>query len=183
MRKQIYEVGGEPIEGLYEDLNRDGIINNNDLYRYAAPDPRLFMGLNSSVSFGKWNAGFVGRMSFGNYIYNNNASSRGVLRQVLNPLGWLGNASTSYLKTGFTNNQYFSDYYVENASFFRMDNINVGYDAGEVMKNVRMRLTANIQNAFVITKYTGLDPEVNGGIDNQIYPRPRIFALGLNLDF
>jgi hypothetical protein len=64
-----------------------------------------------------------------------------------------------------------------------MDNINVGYDAGEVMKNVRMRLTANIQNAFVITKYTGLDPEVNGGIDNQIYPRPRIFALGLNLDF
>jgi iron complex outermembrane receptor protein len=183
VRKQIYEVGGEPIEGLYEDINRDGLINNNDQYRYAAPDPRLFMGLNSSVSFGKWNAGFVGRMSFGNYIYNNNASNRGVLRQVLNPLGWLGNASTSYLKTGFTNNQYFSDYYVENASFFRMDNINVGYDAGEVMKNVRMRLTANIQNAFVITKYTGLDPEVNGGIDNQIYPRPRIFALGLNLDF
>lgn len=183
VRKQIYEVGGEPVEGLYEDLNRDGIINNSDLYRYNSPDPRVFMGLNSAVTFGRWNAGFVGRINIGNYLYNNNASNRGVLRQVLNPLGWLGNASTSYLKTGFTNNQYFSDYYVENASFFRMDNINVGYDAGEVMKNVRLRLTANVQNAFVVTKYSGLDPEVNGGIDNQIYPRPRIFAFGVNLDF
>jgi len=183
VRKQVYEVGGEPIEGLYEDINRDGIINNNDLYRYGAPEPKVFMGLNSNVSWGKWTAGFVSRMSFGNYIYNNNASDRGVLRQVLNPLGWLGNASTSYLKTGFANNQYFSDLYIENGSFFRMDNINLGYDAGTVMKNVRMRLTANIQNAFVITKYSGLDPEVIGGIDNNIYPRPRIFAVGVNLDF
>jgi iron complex outermembrane receptor protein len=87
------------------------------------------------------------------------------------------------LKTGFSNNQYFSDYYIENGSFFRMDNINFGYDAGTVMKNVRMRLTANIQNAFVITKYSGLDPEVIGGIDNNIYPRPRIFAVGVNMDF
>jgi TonB-linked SusC/RagA family outer membrane protein len=183
VRKQIYQVGGEPIEGLYEDINRDGIINNNDLYRYQSPDPRVFMGLNSSVSFGRWSAGFVSRMNVGNYLYNNLASNNGVLRQVLNPLGWIGNAHASYLKTGFTNNQYFSDYYVENASFFRMDNINIGYDAGEVMKNVRLRLTANVQNAFVITKYTGLDPEVNGGIDNNIYPRPRIFAFGVNLDF
>lgn len=183
VRKQIYEVGGELLEGLYEDLNRDGIINNNDLYRYKSPDPRVFMGLNSSVNFGRWTAGFVSRISVGNYLYNNLASNNGVLRQVLNPLGWIGNAHASYLRTGFNNNQYFSDYYVENASFFRMDNINVGYDAGEVLKNVRMRLTANVQNAFVITKYTGLDPEVNGGIDNNIYPRPRIFAFGVNLDF
>ena len=183
VRKQIYDPSGAPIEGLYEDLNRDGIINDNDLYRYKSPDPRVFMGLNSGVSFGKWNAGFVSRISIGNYNYNNIESSMGVLRSVINPLGWLGNASADYLRTGFTNNQYFSDYYVQNASFFRMDNINVGYDAGEVWKNVRLRLTANVQNAFVITDYRGLDPEVNGGIDNQIYPRPRIFALGLNLDF
>jgi iron complex outermembrane receptor protein len=183
VRKQIYDPSGAPIEGLYEDLNRDGIINDNDLYRYKSPDPRVFMGLNSNVYFGKWNAGFVSRISIGNYNYNNIESNLGVLRQVINPLGWLGNASANYLKTGFANNQYFSDYYVQNASFFRMDNINVGYDAGEVFKNVRLRVTANVQNAFVITKYTGLDPEVNGGIDNQIYPRPRIFALGLNLDF
>jgi iron complex outermembrane receptor protein len=164
-------------------MNRDGIINNNDLYRYKSPDPRVFMGLNSSVTFGRWNAGFVSRISIGNYNYNNIESNLGVFRQIINPLGWLGNASANYLATGFTNNQYFSDYYIQNASFFRMDNINFGYDAGEIMKNVRLRLTANVQNAFVITQYRGLDPEVNGGIDNQIYPRPRIFAFGLNLDF
>jgi iron complex outermembrane receptor protein len=183
VRKQVYDKSGNPIEGLYEDLNRDGIINDNDLYRYKSPDPRVFMGFNSNVAWGKWNAGFVARMFVGNYNYNNIESNLGVLRQVINPLGWLGNASANYLKTGFTNNQYFSDYYVQNASFFRMDNINVGYDAGEVFKGTRLRLYGNIQNAFVITKYSGLDPEVNGGIDNQIYPRPRTFVFGLNLDF
>ena len=183
VRKQVYDKSGAPIEGLYEDINRDGIVNDNDLYRYQAPDPRVFMGFNSNVSWGNWNAGFVARMNVGNYNYNNIESNLGVLRQVINPLGWLGNASANYLKTGFTNNQYFSDYYVQNASFFRMDNINIGYDAGEVFKGTRLRLYGNIQNAFVITKYTGLDPEVNGGVDNHIYPRPRTFVFGLNLDF
>jgi iron complex outermembrane receptor protein len=183
VRKQVYDKAGKPIEGLYEDLNRDGVINDNDLYRYKSPDPTVFMGFNSNVTFGKWNAGFVARMNVNNYVYNNIESNLGVYRQIVNPLGWIGNASANYLDTKFENNQYFSDYYVQNASFFRMDNINVGYDAGEVFKNVRLRVYGNIQNAFVITNYTGLDPEVNGGIDNQIYPRPRTFVLGFNLDF
>lgn len=183
VRKQVYDKAGKPIEGLYEDLNRDGIINENDLYRYQSPDPNVFMGLNSNVAFGKWSAGFVARISLGNYNYNNIESNLGVYRQIVNPLGWVGNASANYLDTRFENNQYFSDYYIQNASFFRMDNINVGYDAGEVFKKVHMRVYGNIQNAFVITKYRGLDPEVNGGIDNQIYPRPRTFVLGVNLDF
>lgn len=181
--KQIYDQSNKPIEGLYEDINRDGLINENDLYRYKSPDPQVFMGLNSQVTFGRWNAGFVSRFSVGNYNYNNFQSGSGVYRSIVNPLGWLGNGSTNYLETGFNNNQYFSDYYIQNASFFRMDNINVGWDAGEVFKNARLRLTANIQNAFVITNYEGLDPEINGGIDNLIYPRPRIFAVGFNLDF
>ena len=183
VRKQVYNANGKPIEGLYEDLNRDGVINDNDLYRYQAPDPRMFLGLFSNLSVGKWSGGFVARINLGNYIYNNLESNNGVLRQVMNPLGWIGNASADYLRTGFANNQYFSDYYIQNASFFRMDNINIGYDAGEVFKNIRMRLYGNVQNAFVITKYTGLDPEVNGGIDNQMYPRPRTFVFGVNLDF
>jgi iron complex outermembrane receptor protein len=183
VRKQVYDKTGVPIEGLYEDLNRDGIINESDLYRYKSPNAPVFMGLNSSVSYGKWTAGFVSRISIGNYNYNNIQSNNGVLRSIINPLGWLGNASANYLQTGFGNNQYFSDYYVQNASFFRMDNINVGYDMGEIYKNIRLRITANVQNAFVITNYDGLDPEVVGGIDNQIYPRPRMYVLGLNLDF
>jgi iron complex outermembrane receptor protein len=72
---------------------------------------------------------------------------------------------------------------MKNASFLRMDNINFGYDAGEIAKNVRLRITANVQNAFIITSYKGLDPEIAGGIDNTIYPRPRTYVLGLNLDF
>lgn len=183
VRKQIYDANGKPIEGLYEDMNRDGVINDNDLYRFKSPDPRVFMGVFSNVTVGKWTAGFIGRISVGNYIYNNLESNNGVLRQIMNPLGWLGNASADYLRTGFVNNQYFSDYYVQNASFFRMDNINFGYDAGELFKDIRVRVYGNVQNAFVITKYTGLDPEVNGGIDNQMYPRPRTFVLGVNLDF
>lgn len=181
--KQVYDKNNKPIEGVYEDLNRDGVINNEDLYRYKAPNAPVFMGLNSSVSFEKWSAGFVARINIGNYNYNNVYSNLGSLRQIINPLGWIVNGSANYLETGFANNQYYSDYYVQNASFLRMDNINLGYDAGEVYKGVRLRVSANVQNAFVITKYKGLDPELNGGIDNNLYPRPRTFVLGVNLDF
>lgn len=180
--KQIYDENNKPIEGLYEDINRDGIINNEDLYRYKGPNAPIFMGVNSNVSVGKWSAGFVARINLGNYIYNNVQSNLGSLRQILNPLGWIVNGSSNYLETGFVNNQYFSDYYVQNASFLRMDNISVGYDAGQLY-GARVRVSANVQNVFVITRYKGLDPELNGGIDNNLYPRPRIFALGVNLDF
>jgi TonB-dependent starch-binding outer membrane protein SusC len=181
--KQVYDQNNKPIEGLYEDLNRDGIINENDLYVYENPYSNLFIGFSSNISVKRFNAGFVLRSNIGNYNYNNFASNRGVLRGMLDPLGFLANGSADYLNTGFANNQYFSDYYIQNASFLRMDNINIGYDAGEVAKNVRLRLSANVQNAFIITKYKGLDPEIFQGRDNNIYPRPRIFALGLNLDF
>lgn len=181
--KQVYDSENKPIEGLYEDLNRDGIINNEDLYRYKAPNAPVYMGFNSTVTYKKWSAGFVARANFGNYMYNNVQSNLGSLRQIINPLGWIVNGSSNYLETGFVNNQYFSDYYVQNASFFRMDNINVGYNAGTVFGSANLRVSANIQNAFVITRYKGLDPELNGGIDNNLYPRPRMFVLGLNLDF
>ncbi|MFN9711336.1 MAG: SusC/RagA family TonB-linked outer membrane protein, partial [Bacteroidota bacterium] len=183
--KQVYDQSNNPIEGLYEDLNRDGIINENDRYLYNSPDPRYFLGISSSVSVGRFSAGFVMRANFGNYIYDNFSSDRGVLRQswLVEPRGIIRNLAADYLNTGFQNNQYFSDYYIQNASFLRMDNINFGYDLGEVYKNVRLRVSANIQNAFVITNYKGLDPEVAGGIDNSTYPRPRIYALGVNLDF
>lgn len=181
--KQVYDKNNKPIEGLYEDINRDGIINNEDLYRYKGPNAPVFMGFNSNFVYGKWNAGFVARVNIGNYNYNNLQSNLGSLRQIINPLGWIVNGSANYLETGFVNNQYFSDYYVQNASFLRMDNISVGYDAGEVYKGVRLRISGNVQNAFVITKYKGLDPELNGGIDNNLYPRLRMFVLGLNLDF
>lgn len=185
--KQVYDAAGKPIENLFEDLNRDGLINVNDLYRYKAPDPDVFLGAYSNVTWKKWNAGFSLRANLGNYMYNNRFSNTGVQRNIIDPLGFLANGSRNLLETNFTGNgdkYLLSDYYIENASFLRMDNINFGYNAGNVIsKSTNLRIGANIQNVFTVTKYKGLDPEVPGGIDNNFYPRPRIFVINLNLDF
>jgi iron complex outermembrane receptor protein len=185
--QQVYDKSGKPIEGLFEDRNRDGVINVDDLYRYKAPDPDVFLGAYSNASWKKWNAGFSLRANFGNYMYNNRFSNTGVQRNIIDPLGFLANGSSNLLETNFTGNgdkYLLSDYYIENASFLRMDNINIGYNAGDIVrKNTNLRIGANVQNVFTITKYKGVDPEVSGGIDNNFYPRPRIFVINLNLDF
>jgi TonB-dependent starch-binding outer membrane protein SusC len=96
----------------------------------------------------------------------------------------IGNAPRDFLNTKFGTVRNESDYYIENASFLKMDYISLGYNFGKLNKSkIGLRITANVQNAFVITNYTGIDPEHFGGIDNQIYPRPRIFSLGVNLDY
>jgi len=186
--KQVYDnKTGLPIDGLFDDKNRDGIINDQDLYAYQQVDPKVFLGINSNFNYKKWNAGFVMRANIGNYLYNNVHSNTGVKRNILNPLSYLNNGSANLLETNFSGNgsQYLlSDYYVQNASFLRMDNINIGYNAGKILNNkVGVRITGNVQNVFVITNYNGLDPEISGGIDNNLYPRPRVFVLGVNLDF
>ena len=120
-------------------------------------------------------------------MYNNRFSNTGVQRNIIDPLGFLANGSRNVLETNFTGNgdKYFlSDYYIENASFLRMDNINVGYNAGNLIsRSTDLRIGVVVQNAFVITNYKGLDPEVPGGIDNNFYPRPRNFVLSLSLNF
>ena len=183
---QIYDANGKPIEGLFEDVNRDGIINEKDKYLGKAPDADLFFGFSTNVAFKKWNAGVVLRANFNNYIYNNIYSNQGKLTQILDAYT-IHNGSVNYLETQFagkTDIQGFSDYYLENASFLRMDNASVGYNVGAIgHTKTSLRLSANVQNVFVITKYKGLDPEVGGGIDNNLYPRPRIFSIGANLDF
>jgi len=184
--KQIYDNNDKPIEGLYEDINRDGIINDDDRYIYKKPAADVLLGFNTQLTYKEFSLSLAGHASLGNYLYNNYFSNSGVLRAIKNPINFIGNASVNYLDTRFVNNQYLSDYYIENASFFRLDNINLGYDVGKVFKNkASMRIGASIQNVFVISKYKGLDPENagDGGVDNNIYPRPRIFSLGFNFDF
>lgn len=183
---QIYDQLGKPIEGLVEDINRDGIINENDLYKGKRADPNVFLGFSTNLTKGKWNAGFVLRSSFNNYVYNNVVSSNAKLNTILGAQV-TGNANAKYLETQFAGNtdeQPLSDYYLENASFLRMDNLNIGYNFGRVANNkASLRASFGVQNVFVVTKYSGLDPEISSGIDNNIYPRPRIYSLGLNLDF
>ena len=183
--RQVYDASGKPVEGVFVDKNGDGIINQDDLYKNKSADPNVFLGFSNNMSYKKWSLGFVMRASLGNYVYNNTYSSTGIQNQILGN-STLYNASVSYLNTGFigNSNELLSDYYLENASFLRMDNLTVGFNAGQVYnKRVNLRLSAGIQNVFVVTKYNGLDPEISNGIDNNFYPRPRIFNLGASLNF
>jgi TonB-dependent starch-binding outer membrane protein SusC len=182
MYQQVYDKNNNPIEGLYEDRNRDGLINEKDLRVFKPAEAPVFLGINSSFTHKKFNAGFVMRGSIGNYVYNQVAMENGVLNQL--KIGAAPqNIHRNYLETKFIVKQELSDYYIQNGSFLRLDNINLGYDAGKIAKNANLRITANFQNVFILTKYKGIDPEINGGRDNNIYPRPRTFVLGLNLDF
>lgn len=179
--QQVYNDQKKPIEGLYVDRNKDGVINNLDYYRYKSPEPEVVLGFNTAVSYEKWNFSTVLRANFGNYMYNNIFSGNGVFQP--GSQQFLNNVHRNYQETGFGTYQYFSDYYVENASFLRMDNFTVSYDFGKVFNNkANLRVTGNVQNVFVTSKYRGLDPEIAGGIDNNFYPRPRIFSLGANLE-
>lgn len=185
--KQVYDETGKPVDNLFEDLNRDGVINESDLYRYKSINPDAFLGFHGNVTYKKVSVGFLARAVLGNYVYNNVASATGTYRSIFDPLGYIANGSKEVLVSGFSGTGdrfYNSDYYVQNASFFRMDNINVGYNFGKVFNNkADLKLNAVMQNVFVITKYKGADPESNNGVDNNFYPRPRTLILGLNLDF
>jgi iron complex outermembrane receptor protein len=182
--KQVYDSLGRPIEGLYADLNRDGVINSDDKYIYKSPYPPVFIGFSTEVDYKQLSVSFVLRANIGNYIYNNVASNSGYYTNIFSSNPFLNNASTDVLNTNFQRPQYWSDYYIQNASFLRMDNLNIGYNFGKVInKTVNLRAGITVQSVFVITKYKGLDPEIFSGIDNNFYPRPRIFSLGVNLDF
>lgn len=181
--KQVYNKDGRPIENLFEDQNRDGIINNSDLYLFQSGLPEWFFGLSSNVSYKRFNASFTMRANAGNYLFNNVATNGAISKFLFS--SYLSNQSADVLNTNFqgTGNFYQSDYYVQNASFIKMDNINVGYDIGKIKNNVNLRVNAGVQNVFTITKYKGLDPEQGSGIDNNQYPRPRTFLIGVGLDF
>ena len=184
LNQQVYNEEGKPVEGLYADLNGDGLVNLDDRYRYKQADPRLFLGINSQVNYKDFSLSFVLRGNFDNYVYNNVLSNNATFRGLTGTNNFLLNLSPNVLQTGFANNQYFSDYYVENGSFLRLDNLTLGYNLKGLLggsSNTQISLIG--QNLFTITKYSGLDPEVAGGIDNNIYPRPRILSFGLNVSF
>ena len=185
--QQVYRNDGMPIEGLYVDkTGSGGNVSGNDANKFylqkSAPD--YLIGLSSKFTYKNIDFSFSGRINIGNYVYNNNASSMGLYQSVYNQSGYASNIVTDVENTKFMTAQYMSDFYLENASFFRMDNINLGYTFEKLFtEKLNGRVAFTIQNAFVISKYSGLDPEVNNGIDNNIFPRPRTFMLGLNLNF
>ena len=181
---QLYDSKtGKPIEGAYADLNNDGEINEADLYRYHSPAPKYIMGLSTSLRYKQLTLGMSFRANIDNYVYNGMGMSTGAWETVSYNNSQLNNLNTSFLKTGFKTRQYLSDYYVENASFLKLDNLSLSYNVGKINKWASLTVSAMVQNVFTITGYSGTDPEVPNGMDNSFYPRPRTYSVSLGLQF
>ncbi|MFP4064637.1 MAG: SusC/RagA family TonB-linked outer membrane protein [Bacteroidales bacterium] len=183
--EQVYDADGNPIEGVYVDRNGDGQINSSDLYHHRNPMPTYFLGINSDLNYKDWSFSFAGRANFDNYVYNNVSSMNGELSRLYRSEGpYLSNITTDALDVRFNQARYLSDYYIQDGTFFKMDHITLGYSFHDLVgTGTTMTLSGVVQNAFMITKYDGLDPEIDNGIDSNIYPRPRTYVLNLNLQF
>lgn len=184
--KQLYDTAGKPIEGAFADLNGDGIVNDKDRYIYKNPDPDFVFGFASTMNYKNLDFSFNLRASVGNRVYNQVTSGNAQYNN-LQTGTVASNIPTSVENTNFNNlsNQIaLSDLYIENGSFLRMDNITLGYTFPKWLDGkASLRMFTGVQNAFLITKYSGLDPEVTGGIDNTIYPRQRQLLFGANVKF
>ncbi|MEM8508813.1 MAG: SusC/RagA family TonB-linked outer membrane protein [Bacteroidota bacterium] len=189
---QVYDANGNPIEGVVLDLNGDGQIDDLDRRPFKQAAPLVNLGLNSRFNWKSWDFSFSMRASFGNYNYNGVELLNGNYRN-LNLGADLRNVTTDVLRTNFEQDRpelTFSDYFVQDASFVRLDNMSLGYTFENLFqKSLRMRVFGAMQNVFVITDYDGLDPEVvdpaanTAGIDNNVFPRPFITQFGISLDF
>lgn len=183
--QQVYDNDGNPIPDQYVDQNADGVIDSNDLIKFHSPDPKVTMSWNNNFNYKNWDFGITLRANFGNWVYNNPMRERANLSRV-NQFGLNNLLSDTFIFGADVNptNLALSDYYVQNASFVRCDNITIGYTFDNILNNaLNLRLFGACQNPFVITKYKGIDPEVFDGIDNNVYPRPITFTLGLVATF
>ncbi len=184
LNKQVYYPDGSPVEGLYVDLSgKGGTINgnNNDKYVYEKPAPDYQLGFSGRFNWKNLDASFSTRANIGNFVYNQIAA--GASYDQMYQIGYWHNEPTYLNDTRFVKRQFTSDYFVSNASFLKLDNLSIGYSFENLFDKVGARISLTGQNLMTITKYEGIDPEVDGGIDNNFYPRPRTFLLGLNLNF
>ena len=184
--QQVYDASGAAIEGVYVDRNGDDIINDDDRYIKESPFADVIMGFNTNLKYKNWDLSVISRANFGNYGYNNVASNAVFSQAIGNSGGFLRNIHSDYLNTGFmdyTETSLLSDHYVQEASFFKIDNITLGYTLKDAYKDTDIRFYGSAQNVLTVTNYEGLDPEIYGGIDNNFYPRPRSFVFGVNIDF
>ncbi len=181
--EQVYDKNGNPLEGVFVDRNGDGQINEADKYLYHSRDPKVTMTWNNTFNWKNWDLGFVLRANIGNWMYNNNQAAN-VSKRANAALPLSNLMADTFLFETSDITTIMSDYFVQNASFLRCDNITLGYTWQNLLNNhLRLRLYGAVQNPFVITKYKGLDPEVFSGIDNGVYPKPTTFSLGVVASF
>lgn len=183
LAKQAYDASGKPLEGQY--IQPDGSISSTET-RYATGKsslPTSYLGFNTQVSYKNWDFAISGHGSFGNYMYNFVAADQYV-QSVYSDQGSYSNILKVTQATGFQTQQLYSDYFLENASFFRIDNISLGYTFHKLWNSSSsLRLTFGVQNVAVFTGYSGIDPEIYSGIDREVYPRPRTYSFSASLSF
>ena len=188
--KQKYDVYGEPLQNQFEDLDGDGVITEGDRYMTGkSPAPNFYYGLNMKIIYKNWDFGFNGHGSAGVWIFNDFASANSTASLDLNS-GALPNQARLVKITGFVEpnsaQQWYSDYFLENGSFFRLDDVNMGYTISDIGRwGTTMRIALSMQNVMILTGYSGPDPETTSenGIDNTMWPRPCTFSLRLNVKF
>jgi len=187
--KQVYDLDGKPVNGSFVDLNGDGNITDDDRYfRAIQPNWTFGFGLNMNVKNWDFSASFRGQLD--GEIYNSRRLTNGVIDNVVsqdglslnNALDFFDGAADIEIADVVDPIQY-SDYFLENASFLRCENIVVGHTFNELVKDTRFKIYFAVNNPFIVTNYSGQDPENFGGIDSNFYPRPTIYNLGINLDF
>ena len=179
--QQIYDEQGAPIPGAYVDRNNDGVIDADDLYYSGQAAPKWTIGFNTSVSWKNLTLAIAGHGNLGNMVYNNNASRLSLLSDLWTNT-FVRNCMNGAVDLGFNQAAYLSDYWLEDGSFFKIDRITLSYlfDLG---KGGGLNLFATVQNVATFTNYSGIDPEVYNGIDNNMYPRPRTYIIGLKYNF
>lgn len=187
--QQVYDESGRPIMGCYVDRNSDGIVDENDRYFYKSISAPWTGGFNFKLAYKNWDLGANFRASFGNYVYNDIESGKANTSVLYNSKGYYENSTQDIVNLGWTSYNYsLTDYFIQNASFLKCDNITLGYNFEDVFKagtynGISGRVYVSCSNVFTITKYTGLDPEQTTGKESNLYPRCRTFLLGLNLNF
>ncbi|MBO6238145.1 MAG: TonB-dependent receptor, partial [Bacteroidales bacterium] len=185
--QQVYDQNGAPIFGVYVDQNNDGVINESDRYFYHKPAADFTFGFNTNFSWKNWTAALSGHASVGNWVYDNVASNTEMYKDLwVN--SFISNRLQSALTSRFEDAMYISDYYVRDGSFLKLDNFTVGYTFPKLFKvnadrNASLNVFATVQNICTITRYSGIDPEVYGGIDGTVYPRPRTYVAGIKFNF
>ena len=180
--QQVYDAQGKPIENAFVDRNGNGKIDEGDRYLYKSPFAPVTMGFGTDLNYKNWDLNITTRANIGNYVYNNTQSRLDQFGEITANSGFLRNIKANSNFQRHNDQSWLSDYYLENASFFKLDNITLGYTFPHTDK-MYIRLYGTVQNVLTITKYSGLDPEVYGGIDNNFYPRPQTYLLGLNVNF
>jgi iron complex outermembrane receptor protein len=188
--QQVYDASNQPLANTFVDRNGDGNITNDDRY-YVDMVPNFTYGFGTSLNYKNWDFSANLRGQIGGKVYNGRKVAQGFTQQAvpansehLNNILDFYNGQSSFNLVQPTDNMYFSDYYLSDASFLRLDNVTLGYKIDKIFGNrTDMRLYGSVNNAFIITRYKGQDPENFGGIDNNFYPRPRIYTVGLNLNF